>query len=191
MSTSTLWDALSHAWTPAVGIADLPARAGAGPRSADEAGTIVPLFNLTILVVQDEPILQVVAETLDECGFQVVACRDAGEGLGAFALLAGPAVLVTDAELSGLPGPALAEAFCRVRPDAAAVIATRCLDTPSTVETLDGRYVLLRKPFNARELQAAVCHAAALALRPRNPRPRGPDPRMIAVEQSVTSGHGV
>jgi CheY-like chemotaxis protein len=165
MSMMGLWDALTGHWNAAVSVPEtggMSAQGWGAVCAVGNTGDMLP--GVTVLAVDDEPrMLEVIAEALGELGLRVVTCRDAGEGLGAFALLGGPAVLVTDIGLHGVPGVVLAEAFRDTRPDGAVVFTSGLRSGSPTAMTLGARDIVLRKPFNRRDLRAAVCRAAALA----------------------------
>jgi CheY-like chemotaxis protein len=166
MSTESLWDAVTSRRKAPMAMPrprSMPARSGGALCAVRNTGDILP--GLTILAVDDEPlVLEVIAEALGDLGLRIVTCRDAGEGLGAFALLDGPAVLVTDVGLHGLTGPALADAFRDTRPNGAVVFTTsRQNRAPDVPTTLGPRDIVLPKPFGRRELRVAIGRAAALA----------------------------
>jgi DNA-binding NtrC family response regulator len=168
MGTISLWDALTSRWAPGRWASDLrpaPSRAGgATPVIADCNPDSEAIADVTILLVVDDPVvLEVMAEALDELCPRVIACSDAGEGLGAFSLLTGRAVLVTEVGLRSLSGAALAEAFHAACPAGGAVLTTGFVNGAAAAGTSDPRDIVLRKPFDARELRDAVCRAAALA----------------------------
>ena len=160
MSTASLWDALSSRWQPGLAV---PLSQGGALRSQGHAGTV--------LLVDDEPlVLEVMAEALEELGWSLILCGDAGEGLGALSLLLGPAVLVVDVSLRGVSGPALADAFRDRRPDGAVVFTSGIGDGEALVGAMRERDALLRKPFGGRELRRAVARAATLATAARAER---------------------
>ncbi len=158
-SAPYLWDALVQRWTSVDAMADRgdgQGPIGHGGRGAKGAA------GSTVLVVVDEPqMLEAMTEALSERGHRVVACRDAGEGLGALSLIAGPAVLVTDVNLHGFSGLDLAEAFRAVRRDGGVVFITGLTQVGTMPDAFGARDVLLRKPFGADDLRAAVSRAAA------------------------------
>ena len=122
------------------------------------------LRGVTILAVDEEPqVLKIIAQALREINLRIVACRDAEEGLGAFALLDGPAVLITDAALQRASGMALAQTFRRARPDGVVVFTSRFPARISAAGIVGARDIVLRKPFGAGELRAAICRATMLA----------------------------
>ena len=156
MSATTLWDAVVGPWPVA-----LPGDA-ASPRWGDGAGA--RLRGATVLVVENEPrLLDAMTDALAEICPRVIGCADAGEGLGAFGLLRGPAVLVVNAGLEGLSAQSLAEAFRDAAPQGAVVFITESGYGMSVFRMLGARDALLRRPFGGRELRAAVRRAAALA----------------------------
>ena len=160
MSTTSLWDALSSRWQPGLAA---PLSQGGALRPRAHAGTV--------LLVDDEPlVLEVMAEALEDLGWSLILCGDAGEGLGALSLLLGPAVLVVDVALRGVSGPALAEAFRDRRPDGAVVFTTGLGDGEALMGAMRERDAVLRKPFGGRDLCRAVARAATLATAARAER---------------------
>jgi PAS domain S-box-containing protein len=74
----------------------------------------------TVLVVEDDPAIRALAcEMLEAHGFHTLSARNGEEALGFAVRHAGPIhVLLTDVVMPGLAGPALAERFSLVRPQA-------------------------------------------------------------------------
>ncbi len=114
---------------------------------------------MCVLLVEDEPmILEIMAESLRNAGYEVV---EAVDGAQAVALVADPpkkfSVLVTDFHMPGdLDGAQVAHRFRAASPGAPVVIATGRPDVvkPSWRDELG--YVLLRKPYLASELVRMV-----------------------------------
>ena len=107
---------------------------------------------LTILLVEDDPLIRMnTADILQDAGNIVIEAGSAEEAMAA--LETAPFdVLVTDVNLPGLSGQALAERARTLRPSAAIVFATG--DT-SRVSGETGA-TLLCKPYDAEQLLAAV-----------------------------------
>jgi len=107
---------------------------------------------LTILLVEDDPLIRMnTADILQDAGNIVIEAGSAEEAMAA--LETAPFdVLVTDVNLPGLSGQALAERARTLRPSAAIVFATG--DT-SSVSGETGA-TLLCKPYDAEQLLAAV-----------------------------------
>ena len=112
----------------------------------------------TILVVEDEPILRMVmSDHLAELGFETI---EAGAADDALPVLAGdlPLVLmVTDVDMPGLDGRALAGEARRLRPHLGIIFVTGDAGAirfwPGYDETV---MRAIGKPFVARELAAAI-----------------------------------
>jgi CheY-like chemotaxis protein len=74
----------------------------------------------TVLVVEDEPTIRSLAcEMLEALGYHALEASSAEEGLDLAVRYEGPIhLLVTDVVMPGLTGPAFAERFAALRPDA-------------------------------------------------------------------------
>jgi signal transduction histidine kinase len=128
--------------------------AGSAPRSTDQE---------TILVVDDEPLIRMVAvETLEELGYKVL---EAGDGPSALRALAGNVVvdlLVTDVGLpNGMNGRQLADAVRAARPYLPVLFVTGYAEnTVLNSGTLDNGMHVMTKPFLgevfAQRVQAAL-----------------------------------
>ena len=94
-----------------------------GPGEAHEAGPVAaapPAGGETVLVVEDEPALRALAcEMLELHGYLTIGAGSGEEALGLALRHTGPIhLLLADVVMPGLAGPALAERFAVVRPDA-------------------------------------------------------------------------
>lgn len=117
----------------------------------------------TVLVVDDEePIREVIAEFLMPQGFQVLLAKESSE---AFQLLQSDAaidVLITDVSLPGLDGVALSEVARDLRPSIGVVYITgKTEGFLSRSNVLMPNAVILRKPFFFPELLKALNESIA------------------------------
>lgn len=111
-----------------------------------------------LLVEDDESVRSSTAELLRELGHDVVEAADSESALGV--IRARPVdVLFADVRLPGKPGDVFA---AEARAEQAAiriVFATGVQDMPDT--GAEGGPVLLRKPYSAADIQAALTAASA------------------------------
>lgn len=114
-----------------------------------------------LLVVEDEEFLrEVVAESLEETGYEVVAVGDGSAGLAVLESDAAFDVLVSDIRLPGISGYELAAAGKALRPELKVILMTGY--APSLPPELQSAvYRVLQKPFRIDSLADVV--AAALA----------------------------
>jgi DNA-binding NtrC family response regulator len=114
-----------------------------------------------LLVVEDEEFLrEVVAESLEETGYEVVAVGDGSAGLAMLESDSTFDVLVSDIRLPGLSGYELAAAGKALQPELKVILMTGY--APSLPPELKSAvYQVLQKPFRIDCLAGVV--AAALA----------------------------
>ncbi|HEX5953263.1 MAG TPA: response regulator [Rhodanobacteraceae bacterium] len=114
-----------------------------------------------LLVVEDEAFLrEVVAESLEETGYDVVAVGDGGAGLAALESDASFDVLVSDIRLPGISGYELAAAGKALRPELKVILMTGY--APSLPPELEPAvYRVLQKPFRIDCLASVVADAIA------------------------------
>jgi two-component system, cell cycle sensor histidine kinase and response regulator CckA len=117
----------------------------------------------TILLVEDEQTVRRLAkEILSSYGFTVHAARDADEALSLFESHADEIdLLLTDAVLPGLPGPALAHELKRRRPGLRVLFMSGYLDDMvARKRLLESNQFFLQKPFSRagllRQVQKAM-----------------------------------
>ena len=140
----------------------------ASPRDAVESAIAARSTGLTVLLVEDDHVIRAsTAETLRDAGMAVVEAVSAEEAL--VTLRAGTQagaidVLVTDVNLPGLSGPALADRVRALRPGIGIVFATG--DSEVTLIPGDADMILLPKPYGLDALCNAVIKAAGVASRP-------------------------
>jgi two-component system cell cycle sensor histidine kinase/response regulator CckA len=117
---------------------------------------VVPATMKTILLVDDRaPIRELLEVILSRTGYRVIAASD---GLSALRLARGEEsidLLLTDLEMPGMRGDALASQFAKLHPHAAIIVTT---DSSDTIET-DASYDFLAKPFSVAELRDGVRRA--------------------------------
>lgn len=119
----------------------------------------------TILVVEDEPLIQLItSEALNESGYRVLVAGDADEAIGILRNDPSVHLLFTDIVMPGaLDGFGLAEWAKSVRPDLKILYASGY--SWAAAQAHGGRIhgEMLRKPYRSGELQRAVRDALAAA----------------------------
>lgn len=106
-----------------------------------------------ILLVEDEPeLLDLIAETLRDFGYQVTAVPLGTEALDAFLKKPdGFDLVISDQNMPGMAGAALLETIRQTRKDIPLVLMTG--DCEQTLEGLSGAKLrVLAKPFDDQEL---------------------------------------
>ena len=157
-------------WLPVADPVEAAAEA-AGKANGVAALAALPMRPLSILVVDDDPLIQAgTAAMLEDLGHAVDI---AASGPAALAALerGTPALMVTDFAMPGMNGLELARAVQQRWPDLPIILATGYAELPEGEETDVPR---LNKPYRQEELAAAI--AAIMRERPRNnvvPLPRG------------------
>jgi CheY-like chemotaxis protein len=115
----------------------------------------------TILVVEDEPLIQLItSEALNESGYRVLVAGDADEAIGILSRDASVRLLFTDIVMPGqLDGFGLAEWAKSVRPDLKVLYTSGY--SWAAAQAHGGRLHgdMLRKPYRPGELKRAV-HSA-------------------------------
>ena len=132
--------------------------AGVGELSQAGAGAAA-----TILVVEDEPLIQLVtSEALHESGYRVLAAGDADEAIGILTREPSVGLLFTDIVM---PGPlddfGLAAWAKSVRPDLKVLYTSGYSWAAAQAHAGSVHGEMLRKPYRAGELQRAVRSALA------------------------------
>ena len=114
-----------------------------------------------LLVVEDEAFLrEVIAESLQETGHEVVAVGDGSAGLAVLESDAAFDVLVSDIRLPGISGYELAAAGKALRPELKVILMTGY--APSLPPELQSAvYRVLQKPFRIDCLASVVAGALA------------------------------
>ncbi len=112
---------------------------------------------MDVLLVEDEPLVRdMLAEDLEDAGFELVQAPSAEDGLAAAEQEGPPRVLVTDVNLgAGMSGVALAAEVARRWPEVAVVVMTGD-ERNLQVLSPELRDSALLKPFNPPKLVAAV-----------------------------------
>jgi DNA-binding response OmpR family regulator len=102
----------------------------------------------SLLLVEDDPLVRAtLAEALTEAGFEVLEAEDAETALGLVAARDDLVVLMTDINLPGADGFALARAARRLRPDLPVVYASGRYREADPHRALKGA-AFLAKPFS-------------------------------------------
>lgn len=119
----------------------------------------------TILVVEDEPLIQLItSEALNDIGYRVLVAGDADEAIGILSRDPSVHLLFTDIVMPGaLDGFGLAEWAKSVRPDLKVLYASGYSWAAAQAHGGKVHGAMLRKPYRSGELQRAV--RAALAAR--------------------------
>jgi two-component system, response regulator PdtaR len=112
----------------------------------------------TILVVEDEPLIQLVtSEALHESGYRVLVARDADEAIGILTRDDSVGLLFTDIVMPGaLDGFGLAAWAKSVRPDLKVLYTSGYSWAAAQAHVGRVHGAMLRKPYRAGELQRAV-----------------------------------
>ncbi len=115
----------------------------------------------TILVVEDEPLIQMVtSEALNESGYRVLVARDADEAIGILRQDTSVSLLFTDIVMPGaIDGFGLADWAKSVRPDLKVLYTSGYSWAAAQAHTGQVHGDMLRKPYRPGELQRAV-HSA-------------------------------
>ncbi|HUA56801.1 MAG TPA: response regulator [Candidatus Sulfotelmatobacter sp.] len=118
---------------------------------------------VTILVVEDEPLIQLVtSEALHESGYRVLVAGDADEAIGILTHDASVGLLFTDIVMPGaLDGFGLAAWAKSVRPDLKVLYTSGYSWAAAQANAAGVHGAMLRKPYRAGELQRAVRSALA------------------------------
>jgi CheY-like chemotaxis protein len=110
----------------------------------------------TLLLVEDDPLVRMtLAEVLAEAGFAVLEAESAEAALDLVAERDDLALLLTDINLPGADGFALARAARRLRPNLPVVYASGRLSEPDPGRALPGA-PFLAKPFSVSSALATL-----------------------------------
>jgi CheY-like chemotaxis protein len=115
-----------------------------------------------LLLVEDDPLVRTtLAEALADAGFEVIEAEDAETALDMVAARADLAVLLTDINLPGADGFALARAARRLRPELPVVYASGRYGEADPRRALPDA-AFLAKPFSVtsavKTLECAISH---------------------------------
>ena len=126
-----------------------------------------------LLFVDDEAVVrEVLATQLEEAGFEVAQAAD---GIAALALLGeahGFDLLITDLAMPGLDGVGLIREVQRRHPTLPAILLTGFAGDAATLaigRTIEGRFLLVRKPISGPELADHAAGLLGAALRDTQP----------------------
>jgi len=112
---------------------------------------------LPVLVVEDDaPLREALADTLEMAGYSVLCAADAEQALARLEQAA-PGLVLTDVQMPGMDGHALLRAVKARRPETPVLIMTAYGQIERAVEAMrDGASDYLPKPFEAQRLLAAL-----------------------------------
>jgi CheY-like chemotaxis protein len=126
-----------------------------------DKATAPPSDPATILVVEDEPLVQLItSESLNESGYRVLVASDADEAIGILNRDPSIRLLFTDIVMpGGLDGFGLAEWAKSVRPDLKVLYTSGY--SWAAAQAHGGRLhgAMLRKPYRSAELKQAIVAA--------------------------------
>jgi CheY-like chemotaxis protein len=115
-----------------------------------------------VLIVDDEPFIRMAAaDTLSDAGVTPYEAADADEALGLLGEHPEIELIVTDVNMPGMDGVALARRVRDLRPDLGIILTSgrRAILAPE----LPARAEFLAKPYGARQLLAAIFAKLGLA----------------------------
>jgi DNA-binding response OmpR family regulator len=124
-----------------------------------------------LLIDDDDPLREVLAQALNRAGYTVVQATDGREGVEV-ALVTAPDVVVTDLIMPVQEGVETIVALRRLRPKLPIIAISGGVQHASTylgIAERVGAHQVLAKPFSAKELIAAIEGALA-----KNPPPDSP-----------------
>jgi PAS domain S-box-containing protein len=132
--------------------------AAADPGRAAPAPSADPRPGATVLVVEDEATIRhLVVSTLGQAGYRILHAASAQDALAIAAHYADEIdLLLTDANMPGMDGIALAGELVRQRPSLRVVVMSGYTDSDFVVPGISEAVCLLPKPFTPRELRQRV-----------------------------------
>jgi CheY-like chemotaxis protein len=118
-------------------------------------------FGASILVVEDDPrVSRATVGSLEELGYNPIACSNGKEALEILASNSEIDLLITDVMMPEMTGPELVRTIATQYPALGVIFVTGYVGEAGDAEDLSG-YDLLRKPFTVSALATAVAHALA------------------------------
>jgi CheY-like chemotaxis protein len=136
------------------------------PPPAPVAGPALPRPAPTaVLIVDDEPFIRMAAaDTLSDAGMTPYEAADAGEALDMLSGHPEIALIVTDVNMPGMDGVALAQRVRRLRPDLGIILTSGRRHLTGAEMPSGGEF--LPKPYGARQLLAVIIAKLGLTLAP-------------------------
>lgn len=113
----------------------------------------------TVLVVDDDDdVRRMTVAQLEALGYRTLEAPDGNAGL---AVIDGhsPDLVLADFAMPGMNGADMVQAVRRTRPELPVIFASGYADTAAIEAGAGKGAVILRKPFRARDLQAAIARA--------------------------------
>jgi signal transduction histidine kinase len=113
----------------------------------------------TVLVVDDDPdVRQFLTDSLDTFGYKTITASDGTAGLDILDRMR-PDLLIVDYAMPGMTGAQLASQARTKHPGLPILFASGYAETSALETALDGKALVLRKPFRLDVLQAAIAKA--------------------------------
>jgi CheY-like chemotaxis protein len=113
----------------------------------------------TVLIVDDDPdVRQFLTDSLDTFGYKTIAAADGAAGLDILDRMR-PDLLIVDYAMPGMTGAQLASQARTKHPGLPILFASGYAETSALETALDGKALVLRKPFRLDVLQAAIAKA--------------------------------
>lgn len=119
-----------------------------------------------ILIVDDELVIRsLLSEMLSEDGFTVTTAEDGQRGLE-FMSNGQIDLVISDVHMPVMTGPELVSEVRKINPTLPVIVLNSIPDRDITPNFKDGPTTCLNKPFDLREIRAAVQEARERAARP-------------------------
>jgi CheY-like chemotaxis protein len=127
--------------------------AGAAKENVETAAQAI------VLVVDDDPdVRQFLTDSLDTFGYKTIAAADGAAGLDILDRIR-PDLLIVDYAMPGMTGAQLASQARTKHPGLPILFASGYAETSALETALDGKALVLRKPFRLDVLQSAIAKA--------------------------------
>jgi signal transduction histidine kinase len=126
-------------------------------RSLAAEGAVEASTGTILLAEDDEPVRRLLARALRQAGFQVLEARDGAEAVAVARAHHGPIdLLLSDAIMGALSGPALSEALRGERPELRVLLVTGFPADPAVIAFAAAGGEVLQKPFRSSAVVEAV-----------------------------------
>ena len=142
-------------WLPVAGSVAIPAPMTEPPVAAELATGASTRRALILLVDDEDPVRELLAEDLEDAGYRVLATASGAAALALLATAETVDILITDLSMPGMDGLAVIRAAQERLPGLPAVLLTGYAGDGATLAvagTVSGTFSLLRKPVSRGEL---------------------------------------